>query len=102
MWITRFYLLLGLVYRRIVRWKLVRDQHGKMVLFYREQRTPMPVPVIYVVQYDDIFCRIYPKTSPHWIGLKNSIRTTHVSILIPKAQLDKAPNIGVLLFFYLL
>lgn len=47
----------------------------------------------------DIFCRIYPKTSPHWIGLKNSIRTTHVSILIPKAQLDKAPNIGVLLFF---
>ena len=39
-------------YRRIVRWKLVRDQHGKMVLFYREQRTPMPVPLIYVVQYD--------------------------------------------------
>lgn len=39
-------------YRSIARWKLVRDQHGKMVLFYREQRTPMPVPVIYVVQYD--------------------------------------------------
>lgn len=39
-------------YRSIDRWKLVRDQHGKMVLFYREQRTPMPVPVIYVVQYD--------------------------------------------------
>ena len=39
-------------YRSIDRWKLVRDQHGKMVLFYREHRTPMPVPVIYVVQYD--------------------------------------------------
>ena len=39
-------------YRSIDRWKLVRDQHGKMVLFYREHRTPMPVPVIYVVRYD--------------------------------------------------
>lgn len=30
------------------------------------------------------------------------MRTTHVSILIPKAQLDKTPNIGVLFIYILL
>ncbi len=39
-------------YRSITRWKLVENQKGNTVLFYREQRTPMPVPVIYVVRYD--------------------------------------------------
>lgn len=38
--------------RSIHRWKIVQDQHGKMVLFYREHRMPMHVPEVYVVQYD--------------------------------------------------
>lgn len=39
-------------YRSIDRWKLVENQKGKMVLFYRECRTPLLIPVIYVVRYD--------------------------------------------------
>ena len=39
-------------YRSIDRWKLVENQKGKMVLFYRECRMPLPIPVIYVVRYD--------------------------------------------------
>ena len=39
-------------YRSIDRWELVENQKGKMVLFYRECRTPLPIPVIYVVRYD--------------------------------------------------
>lgn len=38
-------------YRSIVRWKLVQNQQGKQVLFFRESRIPSPVPEIYVVQY---------------------------------------------------
>lgn len=39
-------------YRSIDRWKLVENQKGNTVLFYRECRTPLPIPVIYVVRYD--------------------------------------------------
>lgn len=39
-------------YRSIARWKLVKDQKGKIVLFYRECRTPLLIPAIYVVRYD--------------------------------------------------
>ncbi len=40
-------------YRTIERWKLVQNQEGEMVLFYREHRTPMLLPQIYVVRYDE-------------------------------------------------
>lgn len=39
-------------YRSIVRWKLVQNQQGEQVLFFRERRIPSPVPEIYVVQYN--------------------------------------------------
>ena len=40
-------------YRTIERWKLVQNQEEEMVLFYREHRTPMLLPQIYVVRYDE-------------------------------------------------
>lgn len=92
-------------YRSIDRWKLVENQKGKMVLFYRECRMPLPIPVIYVVRMTlrkDIFWRIYPIIFPRWKNSKSSMRTPHILTWILKATTRQDTKYWCLVIFYLL